>query len=211
MPSNNAQEALKAFASLLDDFVREAVGEDLAGEGRDVDSRALALEDVTKGFKVGIAPSYNRVAKFEGGDVGLRAQLVLDPSLHNRPAQMRARGHGIPCKRSHSLYTSFFRILEVNESEGIGPEVIEDHTVRLRVSDFNLQETLWNAVHFLDLPARRETQSPPSPRREQEEALTDCCGSPMRGSSNTLVRAKGETVAIVGGRGRRRGRRRRRW
>lgn len=72
MPSNNAQEALKAFASLLDDFVREAVGEDLAGEGRDVDSRALALEDVTEGFEVGIAPAHEGMSQLECGDVGLQ-------------------------------------------------------------------------------------------------------------------------------------------
>ena len=77
MPSNNAQEALKAFASLLDDFVREAVGEDLAGELWDVDASCLTLEDVAECLEVGIASSNYRVAKFKCGNVGLRIQGTI--------------------------------------------------------------------------------------------------------------------------------------
>ena len=39
MSSNDAQEALQALPPALYDLVRETVGEDLAGERRNVDTR----------------------------------------------------------------------------------------------------------------------------------------------------------------------------
>jgi hypothetical protein len=50
--SNDGQKALEALAARLDNLIREAVREDLAGERRDVDTRALALEDVPEGLEV---------------------------------------------------------------------------------------------------------------------------------------------------------------
>jgi hypothetical protein len=52
VPRNDAEEALEALASGLDDLVGETVGEDFAGERGDVDSRRLALQDIAEGFKV---------------------------------------------------------------------------------------------------------------------------------------------------------------
>ena len=68
---NDRQEPLEALTAGLDDLVREAVREDLAGEGRDVDARRLALEDVPEGLEVRVAPPHDRVSQFEGGDVRL--------------------------------------------------------------------------------------------------------------------------------------------
>lgn len=52
MAGDDGEEALEALAACLDDLVGEAVCEDLAGQRRDVDARALALEDVAEGLKV---------------------------------------------------------------------------------------------------------------------------------------------------------------
>jgi hypothetical protein len=48
----NLQKALEPFPSALDDLVREAIREDLAGQGWDVDSRTFPLENVSEGLKV---------------------------------------------------------------------------------------------------------------------------------------------------------------
>lgn len=71
MPSNDGKEALEALAPALDDLVREAVREDLAGKGRDVHARGLALEDVAEGLEVRVAAAHDRVAELERGDVRL--------------------------------------------------------------------------------------------------------------------------------------------
>lgn len=71
MPSYDGEEALEALAPALDDLVREAVREDLAGEGRDVHARGLALEDVAEGLEVRVAAAHDRVAELERGDVRL--------------------------------------------------------------------------------------------------------------------------------------------
>ena len=52
VPRNDAKKALKTLAPGLNDLVRETIGEYLAGEGRYVDSRRLALENVAEGLKV---------------------------------------------------------------------------------------------------------------------------------------------------------------
>ena len=71
MSRDDSEEPLEALAAALDDLVREAVREDLARERRDVDARRFALEDVPERLKVRVAPPDERVAQFEGGDVGL--------------------------------------------------------------------------------------------------------------------------------------------
>ena len=71
MPSDDGEEALEALAAALDDLVREAVREDLAGQRGDVHARALALGDVAEGLEVRVPPSHDGVAELEGGDVRL--------------------------------------------------------------------------------------------------------------------------------------------
>lgn len=71
MAGDDGEEALEALPPALDDLVREAVREDLAGEGRDVHARGLALEDVAEGLEVGVAAAHDRVAELERGDVRL--------------------------------------------------------------------------------------------------------------------------------------------
>ena len=55
MPCNDREESLEALPTRLDDFVGEAVGEDLAWERGDIHARGLALEDVTEGLEIGVA------------------------------------------------------------------------------------------------------------------------------------------------------------
>lgn len=69
--SDNREEALESLTARLDDLVREAVREDFSWEWGDVYARRFALEDVTEGFEVGVAPAYGRLAKLECGDVCL--------------------------------------------------------------------------------------------------------------------------------------------
>ena len=71
MPSDDGEEALEALTAALDDLVREAVREDLAGQRGDVHARALALEDVAEGLEVRVPPANNRVAELECWDIRL--------------------------------------------------------------------------------------------------------------------------------------------
>ena len=77
MADDDLEEALEALAAVLDDVVAEAVGEDLAGQGGDVDAGALALEDVAEVLEVGVAPAHGAVLELEGGDVGPAHDLVV--------------------------------------------------------------------------------------------------------------------------------------
>ena len=72
VPSDDSKEPLEALAPALDDLVREPVREDLAGQRRDVDARALALEDVAERLEVAVPPPHQRVPQLERGDVRLR-------------------------------------------------------------------------------------------------------------------------------------------
>lgn len=69
--SDNREEPLEALTARLDDLIREAVREDLAREWGDVHARRFALEDITEGFEVGVAPAYSGLAKLERGNVCL--------------------------------------------------------------------------------------------------------------------------------------------
>ena len=71
MTRHDRQEPLQTLAPALNDFVREPVREDLAGEGWDVDSRGLVLEDIAEGLEVRVPPANDRVAELEGRDVRL--------------------------------------------------------------------------------------------------------------------------------------------
>ena len=75
--SDDGQEPLEALTTGVDNLVREAVREDIAGEGRDGHARGLALEDITEGLEVGVASSDGGVAQFESGDVCLLAVKVV--------------------------------------------------------------------------------------------------------------------------------------
>jgi len=71
MSSNDAQEALEALPSGLDDLVRKSVRKDLAWEWGDVHASRLVLEDVTERLKVRVASAHKRVAELECRDVRL--------------------------------------------------------------------------------------------------------------------------------------------
>lgn len=71
MTSDDSQEPLQALSPSFDNLVGEPVGEDFAGERRDVDACGFAFENVTEGFEIRVAAADERVAQFEGGDIGL--------------------------------------------------------------------------------------------------------------------------------------------
>lgn len=77
MADDNLEELLEPRTATLDDVVAEAVGEDLAGERRDGDASALALENVAEVLKVGVATADAALAQLEGGDVGAAHDLVV--------------------------------------------------------------------------------------------------------------------------------------
>ena len=67
-------------------------------------------------------------------------------------------------------------------------------TVRLGIAHLDLQEALRDAVHLLDLGSPRQGGCALQSIVEQ---LTVCSRPPRRGSSNTLLRAKGDTVVVI--------------
>jgi hypothetical protein len=87
--NDNLEELLEAGAAALDDVVAEAVGEDLAGQGRDGDAGALALEDVAEVLEVGVAAAHAALAQLEGGDVCAADDLIV--GVHGAPDAVRAR------------------------------------------------------------------------------------------------------------------------
>ena len=78
MPNDVGQELLEAESPRLDDFVRETVREDLAGERGDDDAHGLALEQVAEGLEVGVASSHGGGPYFEGGDGCLYSVFVIE-------------------------------------------------------------------------------------------------------------------------------------
>jgi hypothetical protein len=76
MPCNNAQKTFQTFSTTFDDFVRETIGKDFAGERWDVDSSRFTLEDVAEGFKVGVTSANQGMPQFKGRNVGLKVEWV---------------------------------------------------------------------------------------------------------------------------------------
>ena len=62
MSGDDGEEALQPLAASLDDFIREAVCEDLARQGRDIDAGGLAFENVAERLEIRVSPAYYRVA-----------------------------------------------------------------------------------------------------------------------------------------------------
>lgn len=77
MADDDLEELLEPGAAVLDDVVAEAVGEDLAGQGRDGHAGTLALEDVAEVLEVGVAAAHAALAELEGRDVGPAEDLVV--------------------------------------------------------------------------------------------------------------------------------------
>lgn len=89
MPDNDFQKFLQAGATTLDDVVAEAVGKHLTRQRGDGHTGRLALEDVAKVLKVGIAATDGRRAQLEGGDIGSADYLVI--GVHRTAHAMGAR------------------------------------------------------------------------------------------------------------------------
>lgn len=77
MPDDNLQKLLQPSPSVFNDIVAEAVGEDFSGQRGDRHAGTLALEDVSKIFKVGVSPAHAALAELEGGNVGAAEDLVV--------------------------------------------------------------------------------------------------------------------------------------
>lgn len=76
MSYHNLQEAFQAPPPLFDHAVVKAVEVDFAREGRNRDTRALALEQVPEDFKVRVTATHFRTAQLESGNVGREADQV---------------------------------------------------------------------------------------------------------------------------------------
>lgn len=77
MADDDPQKLLEPGPPALDDVVAEAVGKDLAGQGRDGDTGRLALEYVAKVLKVRVPAMDGTLAQLEGRDVGPADDLVV--------------------------------------------------------------------------------------------------------------------------------------
>ena len=112
------------------------------------------LEDIAEGFKVGIAPSNDGVAQLESWDVGL-GRLVSHGAFQCMVVALIVEQKRVidTCLANNFIVSVHLpsESCETKGSEGAATGVIEDRTVRLRILDFNFQETFWNAVHFFDL------------------------------------------------------------
>jgi hypothetical protein len=73
---HDLQKALEPLAAVLDDVVGEAVREDFPRQGRDGYAGGLSLQDVAEVLEVAVAAADDRVAQFEGGDIGARVDFV---------------------------------------------------------------------------------------------------------------------------------------
>lgn len=88
MTDDDLKELLKPGAAALNNVVGEAVGEDLAGQGRDGDASALALQDVPEVLEVAVAPAHAALAQLKGGDVGAAHDLIV--GIHGARRAVRA-------------------------------------------------------------------------------------------------------------------------
>lgn len=77
MTNNNLEELFKACASTLDDVVTEAVGEDLARQGWNGYPGALALKDIAKVLKVGVAATDAALAQLKCRYVCAAEDLIV--------------------------------------------------------------------------------------------------------------------------------------
>lgn len=76
MTGNNLQKPLQALSPMLDHIVTEAVGEHLPRKWWYCDSRALAFQDVSKIFKVGVSSTHDGMFQFESGNVCSADNLI---------------------------------------------------------------------------------------------------------------------------------------
>lgn len=67
--SNNLQEPLQTFPSVLNHIITEPIGEYLPWKRWYCDSGAFAFQDVSEVFEVGVSPAHDGMLQLEGGDV----------------------------------------------------------------------------------------------------------------------------------------------
>lgn len=77
MTDDNLEKLFQPGATALDDIVAEAIRKDLSRQRGDGHAGALALENVAKVLKVGVATADAALAELEGGDVGAAEDLVV--------------------------------------------------------------------------------------------------------------------------------------
>lgn len=71
MASDDSQEALETLSSSFDNFIREPIGEDFAGERGDVNTSGFALENIAESFEIAVSSTDKRMSELERGDIGL--------------------------------------------------------------------------------------------------------------------------------------------
>lgn len=76
MTGNNLQEPLQTLSPMLDHIITEAVGEHLPREWRYCNPCALAFQDVSEIFKVGVSSTHDGMFQFESGDVRSADNLI---------------------------------------------------------------------------------------------------------------------------------------
>lgn len=69
MTSNNLQEPLQTFPSVLNHIITESIGKHFPWKRWYCDSGALAFQDVSEVLEVGVSPAHDGMLKLEGGDV----------------------------------------------------------------------------------------------------------------------------------------------
>lgn len=79
--SNNLKETLQSLAALLNDLIREAVGEDLSGEWGDVDSGGLSLQHIPEPLEVRVTATNSRRLQLKGRDIGSADNLIISEHL----------------------------------------------------------------------------------------------------------------------------------
>jgi len=66
------QETLQSLAALLNDLIREAVGEDLSRKWGDVDSGRFSLQHIPEPLEIRVAATDSRRFQLESRDIGLQ-------------------------------------------------------------------------------------------------------------------------------------------
>ena len=77
MTRHNPQKLLQPLPPMLNHIVAKPIGEDLAGQGWDVDTRRLPLEHIPEVLEVAVAAAHRGLLQLEGGDVGNDVDLVV--------------------------------------------------------------------------------------------------------------------------------------
>jgi hypothetical protein len=69
---SHLQKAFQTFPTLFNNIICKSVGENLAWQWRNVDTRRLSFQHITEPLKITVTPSYRRLFELEGRDIRLK-------------------------------------------------------------------------------------------------------------------------------------------